>query len=134
MGELLIADQPQFSYFIAGLYEAGNLNSTVYTDGGNIFNVDATYFIPNSPGVLESFTALLANATTQPNFLDILEYHIVVKEILFSTGFKDGLKLTTANGKPIDMSVQNGIVKVNQATVTATDFLVGNGVVHVIDA
>jgi uncharacterized surface protein with fasciclin (FAS1) repeats len=39
---------------------------------------------------------------------------------------------TTVNGKAVAIDASNG-VKVNDATVTATDIAASNGVIHVID-
>jgi uncharacterized surface protein with fasciclin (FAS1) repeats len=40
---------------------------------------------------------------------------------------------TTVNGAAADITVTDGTVKVDEATVTATDIKASNGVIHVID-
>lgn len=42
-------------------------------------------------------------------------------------------EVKTVNGKMIDVQVEGGAVKVNDANVTATDITASNGVIHVID-
>lgn len=51
----------------------------------------------------------------------------------YSTLLKDGMQLKTAQGKNMTVTVQDGEMFVNAAKVTATDYIVANGVVHVID-
>lgn len=63
---------------------------------------------------------------------DVLTYHVVPGKVLAA----DVVKLKSAKtvlGKPITISVNDKNVKVNDATVTATDILCSNGVIHVID-
>ena len=39
----------------------------------------------------------------------------------------------TVNGKPLKLKVEDGKVRVNDATVTKADVAASNGVIHVID-
>jgi uncharacterized surface protein with fasciclin (FAS1) repeats len=62
----------------------------------------------------------------------ILTYHVVPGTVLAA----DVVGLTSAptvNGAPLAISVIGGTVKINDATVTATDIAASNGVIHVID-
>jgi len=62
----------------------------------------------------------------------ILTYHVVAGKVLAA----DVVQLssaTTVNGKPVSISVVNGVVYVNGAKVVATDVEASNGVIHVID-
>ncbi len=45
----------------------------------------------------------------------------------------DGLTAETLQGSTVTFSVVDGVVKINDATVTATDIEASNGVIHVID-
>lgn len=61
----------------------------------------------------------------------ILTYHVVSGKVMAA----DVAKLTSATtvqGQTVKINVSNG-VKVNNATVTATDIVASNGVIHVID-
>jgi len=66
-----------------------------------------------------------------PQLTKILTYHVVAGKVLAA----DVMKLTSAKtveGGMLSITTNNG-VKVNNATVTQTDILADNGVIHVID-
>jgi uncharacterized surface protein with fasciclin (FAS1) repeats len=46
---------------------------------------------------------------------------------------KDGQMLKTAEGESLKVSIKDGVVKINGATVVKADVSASNGVVHVID-
>jgi DNA-binding LytR/AlgR family response regulator len=62
----------------------------------------------------------------------VLKYH-VVPGIYMAADLKDGQMLKTAEGETLKVSVKNGVVKINGATVVTADVSASNGVVHVID-
>lgn len=62
----------------------------------------------------------------------ILTYH-VVPGALRAADLKDGQKLKTVQGSELTVSVKNGAVMINGATVTIPDVISSNGVTHVID-
>ncbi len=62
----------------------------------------------------------------------VLTYH-VVPGAMRAADLKDGQKLKTVNGKDLMVSVKDGKVMVNGATVTTADVISSNGVTHVID-
>ena len=64
---------------------------------------------------------------------DILLYH-VVNATAMSTDLSDGQMITTMLGEDVTISIMDGTVMVNDATVTVADIAADNGVVHVIDA
>ena len=63
---------------------------------------------------------------------DILTYHVVAGKVMAAdvAGLDEA---KSVNGKMIDVEVDGGSVKVNDATVTAADIAASNGVIHVID-
>lgn len=134
-----------FNYFYAGLLEAGITNPSAADKGGNIGQpfidlvanqvngTDVTFFIPNSAVALEAWTNVTSSTKNSTSALDILKYHIVVNDLVYSTGFQDGMQLVTSTGKNVSIKIVHGIILVNQATITTRDYLVANGVVHVID-
>ncbi len=63
----------------------------------------------------------------------ILTYH-VVPGALKAADLTDGQKLKTVNGKELTVSVKDGKVMIDGATVTTADVISSNGVTHVIDA
>ncbi|MDX1766027.1 MAG: fasciclin domain-containing protein [Candidatus Saccharimonadales bacterium] len=64
---------------------------------------------------------------------DILTFHVVAAEA-FSSDLSDGQKITTVQGDELTVSIEGGVVKINDATVVSADIEASNGVVHVIDS
>lgn len=62
----------------------------------------------------------------------ILTYHVVAGT-LKAADLTDGQELTTVQGQKLKVSVKDGKVMVNGATVTIADVVSSNGVTHVID-
>jgi len=68
-----------------------------------------------------------------PALTDLLLYHVVPGKVMAA----DVVNLTsadTAQGQPVQISVQDGKVFINGAEVIITDIEASNGVIHVIDA
>ena len=64
----------------------------------------------------------------------VLTYHVVAGRVLAEDVVAlDGQDVETVNGATVAISVDGATVKVNDATVVATDVLASNGVIHVID-
>ncbi|MEM7705175.1 MAG: fasciclin domain-containing protein [Pseudomonadota bacterium] len=63
----------------------------------------------------------------------VLTYHVVAGKVK-AADVVNLTEATTVQGSPVSIAVEGGTVKVNQATVTATDIMASNGVIHVIDA
>jgi uncharacterized surface protein with fasciclin (FAS1) repeats len=63
----------------------------------------------------------------------VLTYHVVAGNVL-SGDLSDGQKVTTLQGQELTVSIKEGKVMINNATVVAADLSGSNGVVHVIDA
>ncbi|MCW3074882.1 MAG: fasciclin [Flaviaesturariibacter sp.] len=63
----------------------------------------------------------------------VLTYH-VVPGALRAADLKDGQKLKTVQGKELTVSIKDGKVMIDGATVTIPDVISSNGVTHVIDA
>lgn len=62
----------------------------------------------------------------------VLTYHVVASKAL-SSDLTDGQEITTVNGEKLTVSIVDGVVKINDATVVTADIEASNGVVHVID-
>ena len=62
----------------------------------------------------------------------ILKYHVVAGKVM-AADVKPG-KVKTLNGKELTITVADGKVKVDNATVVKTDIVGTNGVIHVIDS
>ncbi|GEM80195.1 fasciclin domain-containing protein [Vibrio superstes] len=101
-------------------------------------NAELTVFAPTD-AAFEKF--LMENNLTadellgSPDLADILTYHVIAGEVDAATAI--GLAGTTVekvNGDNSALSLSGENLLVNTATVTATDILTGNGIIHVIDA
>lgn len=62
----------------------------------------------------------------------VLTYH-VVPGALKAADLTDGQKLKTVQGQELTVSIKDGVVKINGATVTIPNVISSNGVTHVID-
>jgi uncharacterized surface protein with fasciclin (FAS1) repeats len=63
---------------------------------------------------------------------DILLYHVHAGDAIMAKDVKT-MKLSTAEGKDLDVKVDNGSVWINNAKVIKTDVVCSNGVIHWID-
>ena len=87
---------------------------------------DAFAALPD--GTLES----LLEEENVDQLTDILTFHVVPTAAL-AGDLSDGMMLTTVQGDQLEVSIENGVVSINGATVVSADIEASNGVVHVID-
>ena len=121
------AEAGTFDTLVAAV-EAAGLAETLSGEG------PFTVFAPTD----DAFAALpdgLVDALLLPENKDaltaILTYHVLDGEVL-AADVTDG-DVTTLEGEDVTISTEGGVM-VNDATVTATDVMASNGVIHVIDA
>ena len=62
----------------------------------------------------------------------ILTYHVVAGKVM-STDITGNMEPVTVNGSTINITLNNGKVMINDATVISADVDTDNGVIHVID-
>lgn len=74
----------------------------------------------------------LVKPEMKSDLTNILTYH-VVSGALRAADLSDGQKLKTVQGKELTVSVKDGKVMIDGATVTIPDVISSNGVTHVID-
>ena len=129
----IVADSPDFSTLLTAVGEAG-LAETLSGDG------PFTVFAPTD----EAFAALpagtldtLLKPANQDQLAAILTYHVVPAEVM-AADITPG-EVTTVNGATFTVSTDGGSVVItdgegNEATVTRTDIVTSNGVIHVIDS
>ncbi len=91
---------------------------------------DVTVFAPTN----DAFNAIgsSVNNMTLEKLTNVLNYHVVQGKVLYSQMIGEGSEVT-AEGGSLNFRVQDGSLFVNGARVVASDVLVGNGVVHVVD-
>lgn len=113
---------------LASLLGKAGLVETLKGDG------PFTVFAPTDAAFAKLPKDLVAKVTSDKALLTkVLTYHVVSGKVLA----KDAVKLHKANsvqGEAIKLAVKGGKLKLNGgSTVTATDILASNGVIHVID-
>ncbi|KAH9480841.1 Fasciclin-like arabinogalactan protein [Psilocybe cubensis] len=114
---------------------ASNLSqlASAVTSAGLLSAVDSTPNITVFAPTDAAFAAIAdtVKGLTTNQLASILEYH-VVPALGYSSALKTG-NLPTLEGQQVNVVVDGGSVKVNNANVVMADVIVGNGVVHVID-
>lgn len=121
------AGNPDFSTLVAAVKAAGLVDTLSGTGPFTVFAPTNAAFAKLPAGTVEN----LLKPENKDQLTAILTYHVVAGEVKAA----DVVKLTTAttvNGKAVTIDASNG-VKINDATVTATDIDASNGVIHVID-
>eukprot|EP00951_Prasinocladus_malaysianus_P044485 scaffold574703_cov42-Prasinocladus_malaysianus.AAC.1 len=122
-------NSPNHTALVAALTEAG-LARPLTGEG------PFTVFAPTDTAIASALQALnisVEEFLASPDLATVLQYHVVAAEAM-SSDLSDGMELTTLVGEALVVSVNNGTVMINGATVTMADLEAGNGVVHVIDA
>lgn len=89
-----------------------------------------TVFAPSD----DAFTSIFVEGLlSNPDFLaEVLQYHVVSGAVM--TGdLTDGQTIETLQGDDLRVSITDGVVRINGATVTTPNVEADNGVVHIID-
>ena len=119
-----------FTTLVAAVTEAG-LVDTLSGDG------PFTVFAPTDDAFAAALEALGLTAEellASDDLGAILTYHVVAGEVDAATAISlDGQSAETVNGATIDISVVDGNVMINDATVVSADVMASNGIIHVID-
>ena len=120
---------PDFSTLVAAL-KAADLVEALSGDGPfTVFAPTNEAFAQLPAGTLD----MLLLPENKAKLAGILTYHVVPGKVMAA----DVVTLTEATslqGDTIAISVEDGTVMVDDATVVATDIDASNGVIHVIDA
>ncbi len=123
----IAAANPDFSTLVTAVKAAGLAGTLSGTGPFTVFAPTNAAFAKLPAGTVEN----LLKPENKDQLTAILTYHVVAGEVLAA----DVMKLSSAvtvNGKSVSIDTSNG-VKINDATVTATDIDASNGVIHVID-
>ena len=95
-----------------------------------------TVFAPTN----EAFNALPAGTVDnllkpemKKDLQGVLTYHVVAGSYK-AADLTDGMELTTVQGQKLKVTIKDGAVMINNATVTIADVVSSNGVTHVINA
>ncbi len=125
----IVRTNDDFSMLATALRQVGYL-STVRGEG------PFTVFAPNNAAFESLLTDMGLTDVRQipiPVLREVIRYHIVIGEELRAADLSDGQEIETRQYSPVTISIVDGTVKVNDATVIAPDVLASNGVAHVID-
>ena len=117
-----------FTTLAAALTAAGLVETLKGEGPFTVFAPTDDAFAKLPAGTLES----LLLPENKDQLVAILTYHVVAGKVKAA----DVVKLdtaTTVNGQAADIEVTGGTVRIDGATVTATDIKASNGVIHVID-
>merc|ERR1711877_110790 len=91
---------------------------------------DLTIFAPSN-AAFQDIGSLVGNLTMD-QLADILSYHVINGTVAYSSDLSN-TSLTTLQGDDVQITIANGAVMVNNATVTNANILFAGGVIHVID-
>ncbi|MFT6205877.1 MAG: putative surface protein with fasciclin (FAS1) repeats [Spirosomataceae bacterium] len=109
---------------------AAELVETLKGDGPfTVFAPTNAAFEALPAGTVESLLTPEKKAT----LTSILTYHVVPGKVM-AADLVDGQMVKTVQGEELTVTIKDGKVMINGATVTAADLDGSNGVVHVIDA
>ncbi|MGB5258025.1 MAG: fasciclin domain-containing protein [Woeseiaceae bacterium] len=118
----------QFNTLAAAL-EAADLIGTLKGEGPfTVFAPTDAAFAKLPEGTVET----LLKPENRDQLTAILTYHVVAGKVMA----EDVVQLTaatTVNGSDVAIAVQDGSVRIDNATVIKTDIAASNGVIHVID-
>jgi hypothetical protein len=92
-----------------------------------------TFFSPNTAEALASFTKTTAGMS-QDDLAAVFNYHIVPGFLGYSSVLETGMVLPTVQGDKLTITKIGSDIFVNGAKITNPDFLVANGVVHLVDS
>ncbi len=121
-------DMASVSTFLSAIQAAGLVD---YLSGPGPFTVfaptdDAFSALP--PGRLDDLLA----PENKPRLRAVLLYHVHPDAAILAADFR-GMSLSTADGKPLALSVVGDAVTVNTAKVIKADVVCKNGVIHWVD-
>ena len=117
-----------FTTLVAALKAAGLVETLQGKGPFTVFAPTDAAFAKLPKGTVEALLADKAQLTA------ILTYHVVPGKVTAADVIRMGSgNPATVNGQTLAVSVTNGKVRVNDATVVTADVMATNGVIHVID-
>jgi uncharacterized surface protein with fasciclin (FAS1) repeats len=118
----------QFKTLAAALTAAGLVDTLKGTGPFTVFAPTDAAFAKLPAGTVDT----LLKPENKAKLTAILTYHVVAGNVMAA----DVVKLKeakTVNGMMVKIKVNGKTVMINDATITATDIVASNGVIHVID-
>ncbi len=117
-----------FSTLAAALQAAGLVDTLKGQGPFTVFAPTDAAFAKLPKGTVET----LLKPENKDQLIAILTYHVVPGKVTADKVVKL-TEATTVNGQRVEIKTNYGKVMVDNATVTATDVMASNGVIHVID-
>ena len=117
----------QFKTLVAAVQAAGLVDVLRGEGPYTVFAPTDEAFAKLPAGTVET----LLKPENRDKLVAILKYHVVAGKVM-AADVKPG-KVKTVQGQSIHVQANDGIVKVDNATVIKTDVMADNGVIHVID-
>lgn len=122
------AGNEDFSTLVAAVKAAGLVEVLQGEGPFTVFAPTNEAFAKLPEGTVEN----LLKPENKDQLVAVLTYHVVAGKVMAEqvVGLESA---TTVQGSDVKITVEDGTVKVNDATVVATDVAASNGVIHVID-
>jgi uncharacterized surface protein with fasciclin (FAS1) repeats len=122
------ADMTDVTKLVAAIKAAGLVDTLKGAGPFTIFAPTNAAFEKLPAGALDN----LLKPENKEKLKAILLYHVHAGDAFKAAAAKTG-KMTTANGKDLDVVATGGAVTINGAKVVKTDIVGKNGVIHLID-
>jgi uncharacterized surface protein with fasciclin (FAS1) repeats len=119
---------PEHTTLVAAVKAAGLVETLSGKGPFTIFAPTDAAFAKLPAGTVED----LLKPENRAKLVAVLTYHVVPGKVM-AKDVKEGA-VPTVNGKSAQVTSSDGRVKIDGATVVATDLVAGNGVIHVIDS
>lgn len=119
---------PDHTTLVAAVSAAGLVETLNGPGPFTIFAPTNDAFAALPEGTVES----LLLPENKDQLTGILTYHVVAGNVM-AADLSDGQVVPTLNGEELTVSIADGKVSINGATVIAADLAGSNGVIHVVD-
>ena len=122
------AGNDAFKTLVAAVKAAGLVETLAGKGPFTVFAPTDEAFAKLPDGTVES----LLKPENKDQLVAILTYHVVAGKVM-SIDITGNMEPATVNGSTINITLNNGKVMINDATVISADVDTDNGVIHVID-
>lgn len=119
---------PDHTTLVAAVSAAGLVETLSGTGPFTIFAPTNAAFEALPAGTVDN----LLKPESKDQLTSVLTYHVVAGNVM-AADLSDGQIVTTLNGQDLTVSISDGKVMINGATVIAVDLTGSNGVIHVVD-
>ncbi|WP_300031320.1 fasciclin domain-containing protein [uncultured Roseobacter sp.] len=125
----IAAADGNFTTLVAAVQAAGLVDTLKSPGPFTVFAPTDAAFAALPAGTVEN----LLKPENKDTLVNILTYHVVPGAVAAADVLGQRQSVEAVNGGSLHVDGRGGMVKVNNATVTAADIIATNGVIHVID-